>query len=83
MKNYTLQKENKDYFDLHHPSEGSFKVAKKDLDPATLKKIRSLPLGFADGTPGGVPAPVDETAPASMPVDLNQAPLPSASAPIS
>lgn len=47
---YSLQKEHPTHFEISHPTEGVFKVAKKPLDEKTMKKIRGLPKGYADGT---------------------------------
>lgn len=49
MKDYSIVKEYDGHFEISHPKEGLFKVAKNKLDDATVKRIRKLPQAMADG----------------------------------
>lgn len=49
MKDYKLISEQQNHFEVHHPKEGAFKVAKNLLDEQTLKRIRGMPKAMADG----------------------------------
>lgn len=46
---YSFVKEADDHFVVSHPSEGSFKVAKKGISKALQKKIKGLPQSLAEG----------------------------------
>lgn len=72
MKGYTLHSEKDTHFEVNHPKDGLFKVAKNQLDKKTQEKIRKLPQAFADGGQA-----VDPNAPAPIQGDksLYNAPL--------
>lgn len=70
MKGYALVKEHDTHFELSHPRDGVFKVAKRPLDEATLRRIRKLPQAMADG--GEVEDPEDTTVDPVTPLAGNQ-----------
>jgi len=49
MKGYSLQAEHPNHFEVSHPNDGIFKVAKGHLDDKTIEKIRKMPRAYQGG----------------------------------
>ena len=77
MNNYSFVSEDAKSFEVSHPKEGKFKIAKAGLGKTVMNQIRGLPKGFDEG---GEADPSDAAQPPATPTPFDTAPAVNTSA---